>query len=167
MLVMIRGGGSVDDLAVFSTEQVTRAVASSRIPTVVAIGHEVDVSLSELAADLRFPDKSEVKDQLNLRKKHLKEQINSTLQTWQHNIEVVSEKLRHSVEIALKNKQQFIIHAQTLLESVHPKSTLKRGYALVESKNKLVSSAKTIKSKDDLKLTFKDGSVIAEAKEVK
>jgi exodeoxyribonuclease VII large subunit len=52
-LVIIRGGGSADDLQAFSTEPVVRAVASSRIPTVVGIGHERDVSLAELAADLR------------------------------------------------------------------------------------------------------------------
>ena len=53
VLILIRGGGSAEDLAAFSTEQVTRAVAASRVPTLVAIGHEVDVSLAELAADMR------------------------------------------------------------------------------------------------------------------
>jgi exodeoxyribonuclease VII large subunit len=52
-LVIIRGGGSAEDLAAFSTEVVTRAVAASRVPTLVAIGHEVDLSLAELAADRR------------------------------------------------------------------------------------------------------------------
>ena len=53
VVVIIRGGGSAEDLASFSTEIVTRAVAGSRIPTLVAIGHEVDLSLAELAADHR------------------------------------------------------------------------------------------------------------------
>ena len=53
VLVVTRGGGSAEDLQAFSTEQVTRAVAASRIPTLVAIGHEVDISLAELAADQR------------------------------------------------------------------------------------------------------------------
>ena len=53
VIVLIRGGGSADDLAAFSNERVTRAVASSRVPTLVAIGHEVDESLAELAADMR------------------------------------------------------------------------------------------------------------------
>src|SRR5665213_3602045 len=52
-IVIIRGGGSAEDLAAFSTEQVTRAVAASRVPTLVAIGHEIDLSLAELAADRR------------------------------------------------------------------------------------------------------------------
>src|SRR5205085_8765084 len=53
VIVVTRGGGSAEDLAAFSTEQVTRAVAGSRVPTLVAIGHEIDVSLAELAADRR------------------------------------------------------------------------------------------------------------------
>src|SRR5207302_376420 len=53
VIVVIRGGGSAEDLAAFSSEQVTRAVAASRVPTLVAIGHEVDVCLAELAADQR------------------------------------------------------------------------------------------------------------------
>jgi exodeoxyribonuclease VII large subunit len=53
VIVITRGGGSAEDLQAFSTEQVTRAVALSRIPTLVAIGHERDISLAELAADLR------------------------------------------------------------------------------------------------------------------
>ncbi len=53
VLVLTRGGGSAEDLAAFSTEPVVRAVAGSRVPTLVAIGHEVDFSLAELAADRR------------------------------------------------------------------------------------------------------------------
>src|ERR1035437_4377798 len=53
VLVIIRGGGSADDLQVFNTEQVARAVSVSRIPTMVAIGHESDISLAELVADKR------------------------------------------------------------------------------------------------------------------
>lgn len=52
-IVLVRGGGSMEDLMAFNDEQVVRAVASSRTPTIVAIGHERDVCLSELVADIR------------------------------------------------------------------------------------------------------------------
>ncbi|MFS8118065.1 MAG: exodeoxyribonuclease VII large subunit, partial [Microcoleus sp.] len=53
LLVIVRGGGSADDLAVFNDEPLVRAVAGSKIPTLTGIGHEVDTSLVDLAADVR------------------------------------------------------------------------------------------------------------------
>ncbi len=52
-VVILRGGGSADDLSCFNDEQLVREIAASRIPVVTGIGHEVDESLSDLAADVR------------------------------------------------------------------------------------------------------------------
>jgi exodeoxyribonuclease VII large subunit len=138
VIVLIRGGGSADDLAAFNDEKLVRAVAASRIPTMVGVGHEVDVSLADLVADKRaatpsnaaqllVPDKREV---IRAQQSQLRAVIGRTERAVDESRLEVKQRLGHAITAALNH---VLWHEQTLqrslaqLRAYDPAAVLARG----------------------------------------
>ncbi len=168
IIILIRGGGSAEDLAAFSTEQVTRAVAASRVPTLVAIGHEVDWSLAELAADRRastpsnaaellVPDRAHVRAALKTAVLHLRQTGNHQLQTASqrlgHQAGSLEQGLAHSLQRALEKLR----NQSQLLAAVDPAAILRRGYAIVRAAQQPVRSIRALDSGAIVDVQVSDG----------
>lgn len=172
VLVITRGGGSADDLAAFNTEVVVRAVAASRVPTLVAIGHEIDTSLAELAADKRASTPTNAAELLTPDRtaelKHLAEK-RVALDTFL--LRLVSDRKMHlgrqqaeltralvmAYEAALSRLKQ----AQQLLGAYDPQAALRRGYALVRVGGEVATSATQLRVGAEVELQLKDGRATA------
>lgn len=142
VLVITRGGGSAEDLAVFNDEKVVRAVASSRAPTLVAIGHEIDVSLAELAADKRastpsnaaellVPDKADILVRLKDYADQLYRLVEAQVSNNQSLLKLSSEQLGDYVSSAWQHFSDTLANKRQLLLALDPAVPLKRGYAIV------------------------------------
>lgn len=179
VLVVTRGGGSAEDLAAFSTEQVTRAVAGSRIPTIVAIGHEVDISLAELAADRRASTPSNAAEMLTPDKKHelavvhdiqksLLRVLNQGVMTASEQLKERAVRLHESVEEIMTRASQSVVNRNILLEAFSPTAALKRGYAVIRNQQGIiVRTGRGVVAGDMLDIELADATITTEVKSSK
>lgn len=168
VLVLIRGGGSADDLAAFSEESVVRAVAASRIPTLVAIGHENDLSLAELAADKRASTPSNAAEllvpdaahELAVVKNSNKVLVDLLLGTFKREKDLAeqkTEKLNHLIESIITACSHELANKKVLLGALDPRQPLKQGYALVRSaKGRHIKKAAQLSISEVFSIEFTD-----------
>lgn len=101
-IAILRGGGSADDLAAFNDEELVRAIAASKIPVITGIGHEVDESLCDLAADVRASTPSNAAEMLTRDRAEEKQKLVRTMrmagQAIIQNIERARVENRDTVE---------------------------------------------------------------------
>lgn len=142
VIVVARGGGSVEDLLPFSNETLVRAVARSRVPVVSAIGHEQDVPLLDLVADLRastptdaakriVPDWSAENALLEeARARTIAALVNRVRREHEALTELVTRS-RRNLAHRLTAARQDIVHLLAQVRALSPLATLERGYAVV------------------------------------
>lgn len=158
VIVIIRGGGSADDLAAFNDEPLVRAIARSRIPTLVGVGHEVDVSLADMVADVRaatpsnaaqilVPDRAEII-------RRVRYQVQSLLPRTEQAVASQSVFVRHQLAVAAAHieRRYSVQHDQLhtlrrVLDELDPRRVLERGYAMIRGQLS-VGSILTIEKSD-------------------
>lgn len=142
IIAIMRGGGSADDLSVFNDEALVRAIAASRIPVITGIGHEVDESLADLAADIRASTPSNVAEMLTPDKRTVAKNVQESVSKLSNKIVQSLTGVEGDISGKLAEIQRVIRQRITsldesikgkirILESANPDLTLKRGYAIV------------------------------------
>ena len=115
VIIVARGGGSMEDLWTFNEERVVRAVAMCKKPIVSAVGHETDVTLCDLAADLRAPTPSAAA-----------ECVVPVRDEMLNKIEIMRRQMQESARNAVAERQNTLKLAQIKLSANHPSLTIRR-----------------------------------------
>ncbi len=142
-LVLARGGGSREDLAVFDGEQLARCLAASPWPVICGIGHEDDVTIADLVADYRaatptaalvamLPERSQVLRSLAQERDHLQRTLSLRVASARQRLTTRQEQLRrlHPSHL-LGQRQQWLGQQRQLLQALSPQHLLARGFSLL------------------------------------
>ena len=188
VLVIIRGGGSLEDLQAFSTEEVARAVAASRTPTIVGVGHEIDFSLADYAADVRaatptdaarivVPDREQVIQSIVGNERRLEQSTQRHIASAHHaivrhahvlerfirlpeqRVQTLRDRLLSAQRTSLQAGAQRLEALRRLLGSYNPEATLNRGYAIVRHGKEVVTRPSQVSGGQSLVIQLAKGSI--------
>jgi exodeoxyribonuclease VII large subunit len=173
-IVLARGGGSREDLAVFDDELLARDLAACPIPVVTGLGHEDDTTVADLVADYRaatptaaivalLPDRGTLQLALQQRRALLKQLLEHRLLRERGLQEHLRQRLQQLHPLALLERQrERLQHRQELLAALSPQRLLERGYALVRTGDgRLLRSTQGVRAGADIQLELQDGKIDA------
>ena len=141
LIILARGGGPAEDLAAFNEEVVVRAIAGSRLPVISAVGHEIDVTLADLAADRRALTPSEAGEiavpdsrETGMYIDNLAERIRRISQDHfagaRARLDDLAERTMHALRKGLDDRRHRLDRLGASLEALSPDAVLARGYSL-------------------------------------
>jgi len=142
VIVLARGGGSIEDLWAFNDEAVARAIAAARVPVVSAVGHETDFTIADFVADLRAPTPSAAAELLTPDGAALDQQLATLVQRagralqaqlWMAvgDLERLEARLQQQATARLDQAHGRLATLAARLEALSPLRVLARGYAVV------------------------------------
>lgn len=174
VIIVARGGGSVEDLLPFSNEALVRAVAACMTPVVSAIGHEQDAPLIDFVADLRastptdaakrvVPSLVEQIEFISRLRQRAASVVRTLLDREQQALEHRRSRARMLVTSRVDAAHTDVTHLAARVRSLSPAATLDRGYALVLAPNgSLVRSSKEVSAGDVLDIRVAQGRLHAQ-----
>lgn len=169
VVIIGRGGGSAQDLSVFNDENLVRAIVNSKIPTISAIGHEIDKSLCDFAADIYAPtptaaaeivsrSSSEIRnsfEELNIRFEMAAKKKFAKIRNNEQVLDESIQDLRGSFRNFFERKKEKVANYERILNALNPKFPLKRGFALIKDEDgKIIESAKKLSLGQEIKIIF-------------
>jgi len=196
VIIVGRGGGSLEDLWCFNDENVARAIYRSKIPIVSAVGHETDETIADYVADFRAATPSVAAEivipefnALNTEIRDLKEVLHSAMKSYliyyrdevnkitddglvkklmrqiyneQIYLAGIKKVLNKEINNAISKNRNTLEHNISILESLSPLNTLKRGYSVVKNdRSEIIKSVNDISFGDKISIEFFDGNAEA------
>ena len=167
LIVIIRGGGSANDLMAFNDELLARTIAGSRVPVITGIGHEIDCTLSDLAADFAGSTPSNVAQIITRDRQDEIIYLNNYINNFSKKIVHILDEKKNEINITINNIHSYIMHnidnelhnlnsKIRLLDNLNPQKVLSQGYALVRGRVEINSIIDIETNSNIIKAEVKD-----------